>query len=54
MVIRRMGIPLPGMLREKGIPDADMAPGDPSPTDEQLLDAVMAHPTPIVATTSGL
>ena len=56
-LIRRMGIPVRGLLREKGTPYAELGLGDPSLTDEQLLDAMMAHPIlinrPIVVTPLG-
>ena len=56
-LIRRMGISVRGLLREKGTPYAELGLGDPSLTDEQLLDAMMAHPIlinrPIVVTPLG-
>jgi arsenate reductase len=46
-----------GLLRRKGTPYAELSLGDPSLTDEQLLDAMMAHPIlinrPIVVTSLG-
>ncbi len=57
-LIRRMGVPARVVLREKGTPYAELGLGDPSLTDEQLLDAMMAHPIlinrPIVATPLGV
>ena len=43
-LIRRMGVPVRDVLREKGTPYAELGLGDPSLTDDQLLDAMMAHP----------
>lgn len=57
-LIRRMGIPVRAVLREKGTPYAELGLGDPSLTDDQLLDAMMAHPIlinrPIVVTPLGV
>jgi arsenate reductase (glutaredoxin) len=45
------------LLREKGTPYAELGLGDPTPTDEQLIDAMMAHPIlinrPLVETARG-
>jgi len=45
-------------LREKGTPFAELGLGDESLTDEQLLDAIEAHPIllnrPIVVTLLGV
>lgn len=45
------------LLREKGTPYADLGLGDPSLTDDALIDAMMAHPIlinrPIVVTEKG-
>jgi arsenate reductase len=53
-LIARMGLPVRAVLREKGTPYAELGLGDPSLTDEQLIDAMLAHPVlinrPIVAT----
>jgi arsenate reductase len=53
-LIDRMGIPNRGLLREKGTPYAELGLDDPAFTDDQLLDAMMAHPIlinrPIVVT----
>jgi arsenate reductase len=55
---RRAGHPLRALLREKGTPFAELGLGDESLTDEQLLDAIEAHPIllnrPIVATPLGV
>ena len=57
-LIRRMGIPVRDVLREKGTPFAELGLGDPALTDDQLLDAMMAHPIlinrPIVVTPLGV
>ncbi|WP_426954189.1 arsenate reductase (glutaredoxin) [Muricoccus radiodurans] len=57
-LIRRMGVPVRAVLREKGTPYAELGLGDPSLTDDQLLDAMMAHPIlinrPIVVTPLGV
>ncbi len=55
-LIRRMGIPVRDLLRRKGTPFDELGLGDPILTDQQLLDAMMAHPIlinrPIVITAS--
>ena len=57
-LIRRMGIPVRGLLRRKGTPYHDMNLDDPALTDDQLLDAMLAHPIlinrPIVVTKLGV
>ncbi|MDI3307863.1 MAG: arsenate reductase (glutaredoxin) [Acetobacteraceae bacterium] len=57
-LIRRMGIPVRDILRQKGTPYEELGLGDPSLTDDQLLDAMMAHPIlinrPIVVTPLGV
>lgn len=51
------GQPLRALLREKGTPFAELGLGDPDVTDDQLLDAVAAHPVllnrPVVVTPLG-
>ncbi len=51
------GQPLRALIREKGTPFAELGLGDPGLTDDQLLDAVEAHPIllnrPIVVTPKG-
>ena len=46
------------MLREKGTPYDELGLSDPNLTDDQLLDAMMAHPIlinrPIVVTPLGV
>ena len=56
-LIRRMGIPVRDVLRRKGTPYDELGLDDPALTDDQLLDAMMAHPIlinrPIVVTPLG-
>jgi len=53
----RMGLSVRELLREKGTPYGELGLGDPALTDDQLLDAMMAHPIlinrPIVVTPQG-
>ena len=55
---KRTGIGVRGLLREKGTPYAELGLGDPSLTDDQLLDAIAAHPIllnrPIVVSPKGV
>jgi arsenate reductase len=57
-LVARMGIPLRALLREKGTPFHDLGLADPSLTDDQLIDAMLAHPIlinrPIVVTPNGV
>ena len=57
-LIARMGIPVRALLREKGTPFHELGLADQSLTDEQLLDAMIAHPIllnrPIVVTPNGV
>ena len=57
-LIARMGISVGGLMREKGTPYAELGLGDPALSDEQLLDAMMAHPIlinrPIVVSPKGV
>lgn len=57
-LIQRMGVPVRAVLRQKGTPYAELGLDDPSLTDDQLLDAMMAHPLlinrPIVVTPLGV
>lgn len=54
----RMGVSLREVLREKGTPYAELGLGNAALTDDQLLDAMMAHPIlinrPIVVTPKGV
>jgi arsenate reductase len=57
-LIARMGISVRDLLRRKGTPYDQLHLDDPSLTDDQLLDAMMAHPIlmnrPIVVTAKGV
>jgi len=56
-MIKAAGLAVRGALREKGTPYAELGLGDPHLTDDQLLDAMMAHPIlinrPFVVTERG-
>lgn len=56
-LISAMGIPVRELIREKGTPYAELQLDNPALTDEQLLDAMGAHPIlinrPIVVTPLG-
>ena len=57
-LIKRMGGSVRDILREKGTPYADLGLADPSLSDDQLLDAIEAHPIlmnrPIVVSPKGV
>jgi arsenate reductase (glutaredoxin) len=57
-LIERMGVTVRSVLREKGTPFGELGLGDPGLNDDQLLDAMMAHPIlinrPIVVTPKGV
>jgi arsenate reductase len=57
-LIARMGISTRDLLREKGTPYSELGLGDPSLTDDQLLDAMLTHPIlinrPIVVSPKGV
>lgn len=57
-MIERMGAGVRQVIREKGTPFEELGLGDPSLSDDQLLDAMMAHPIlinrPIVVTPLGV
>lgn len=57
-LVAAMGIPVRDLLRRKGTPYDELGLDDPSLTDGQLIDAMMAHPIlinrPIVATPMGV
>jgi arsenate reductase len=52
-----IGVSIRGLLREKGTPYAELGLGNPARTDDELLDAIQAHPIliqrPIVETEKG-
>jgi len=57
-LIRRTGLSVRDVLRQKGTPYDALGLGDPALTDDQLLDAMMARPIlinrPIVVTEAGV
>ena len=57
-LIERMGVSVRAVIREKGTPYAELGLSDPNLTDDQLLDAMLAHPIlinrPIVVTPWGV
>jgi arsenate reductase (glutaredoxin) len=57
-LVARMGLSVRDLLREKGTPYAELGLGDKALTDDQLLDAMLAHPIlikrPIVVTPKGV
>jgi arsenate reductase len=57
-LIARMGIRVRDLLRRKGTPYDELGLGDPKLTDDQLIDAMLAHPIlierPIVVTLLGV
>jgi arsenate reductase len=57
-LLARAGLTVRQVLREKGTPFAELGLGDSSLSDEQLLDAIEAHPVllnrPLVVTPKGV
>lgn len=57
-LIRRMGVAPRDLLRQNGTPYSELGLSDPALTDDQLIDAMMAHPIfinrPIVAGPKGV
>lgn len=57
-LIAAMGMPVRELLRQKGTPYEALGLGDPGKTDEELIDAMLAHPIlinrPIVVTPKGV
>ncbi|MGO4706019.1 arsenate reductase (glutaredoxin) [Microvirga sp. 2MCAF38] len=57
-LIERMGLSVRDAMRKKGTPYVELGLDDPALTDDQLLDAMMAHPIlierPIVVTPFGV
>jgi arsenate reductase len=57
-LIARAGLTVRAALREKGTPYAELGLADPSLSDEQLIDAMQAHPIlinrPFVVTPLGV
>ena len=56
-LVRKMGVPVRDVLRRKGTPYDELGLDDPALTDDQLVDAMVAHPIlmnrPIVETPLG-
>jgi len=56
-LIAEMGVPVRDVVREKGTPYAELNLGDPALSDDDLIDAMLAHPIlinrPIVVTPLG-
>jgi arsenate reductase len=57
-LIARMGIAVRDLLRVRGTPHDALGLGEPARTDDELLDAMMAHPTlinrPVVVSPLGV
>ncbi len=57
-LLARAGLAVRDVLREKGTPYAELGLGDPALTDDQLFDAIEAHPIllnrPLVVTPKGV
>ena len=57
-LISAMGIPVRALIREKGTPHKELGLDDPTWTDEQLIEQMLAHPIlinrPIVVTRKGV
>lgn len=57
-LVRRMGVSVRSILREKGTPFAELVLGNESLSDDELLDAICEHPVlmnrPIVVTPKGV
>jgi len=57
-LVRRMGVPLRDVMRQKGTPYDELGLGNPALSDDALLDAIELHPIlinrPIVVTPKGV
>jgi arsenate reductase (glutaredoxin) len=57
-LIKRMGVPVRSVLRQRGTPYAELGLDDPKLSDDQLLDAMIEHPIlierPVVVTDMGV
>ncbi|WP_262269363.1 MULTISPECIES: arsenate reductase (glutaredoxin) [Microvirga] len=57
-LVERMGVSIRDVMRRKGTPYEELGLADPSLSDDDLLDAMMAHPIlierPIVVTPMGV
>jgi arsenate reductase len=58
LLAQRMGFPIRDLLREKGTPFHELGLEDPDLSDDQILDAMIAHPIlinrPIVVSPMGV
>jgi arsenate reductase len=58
LLVARMGLSVRDLLREKGTPFHELGLSNPGLSDDQLLDAMVAHPIlinrPIVVTPNGV
>lgn len=56
-LVAGLGIPVRELLRQKGTPYEELNLGDPALSDDQLIDAMLAHPIlmnrPVVVTPLG-
>jgi arsenate reductase len=56
-LVQSAGLTVRGLLRERGTPYAELGLGDPKWSDDELLDAMVAHPLlinrPLVVTPLG-
>jgi arsenate reductase (glutaredoxin) len=56
-LVKAMGISVRALLREKGTPFAELGLADPTWSDDELIDFMLAHPIlinrPIVVTSKG-
>ena len=56
-LMAKMGVPVRAILREKGTPFAELGLADPAKSDDELIDAILAHPIlmnrPIVVSDKG-
>jgi|ERR1051326_8557958 arsenate reductase len=57
-LLAKMGMTPRQLLRRRGTPFDELALGDPAKTDDQLIDAILAHPIlmerPVVVTRKGV
>lgn len=57
-LVKKMGVSVRDILRQKGTPYEELNLGDPNLTDEELYDAIEKHPIlmnrPIVVTPNGV
>lgn len=56
-LLAKMGVPVRAILRKKGTPYAELGLDDPAKSDDELIEAILAHPIlierPIVVTAKG-